>query len=92
MRDDGERDRRGEDPHAIREGAGEEEHAGGGAPRSPTEASLQALVGCVLCAFEVAGQEQGGDADPADEVAEPDLEERQIAAGGDPRDRDHGHR
>ena len=73
MRDDRERDRRGEDADAIGERAREQEDARRGAPRRPAEAMLQALVGSVLRALEIAGQEERGDADATDKVPERDL-------------------
>ncbi len=44
---------------------------------------LEPLVGGLLLATEVARQQPGGDADAADEVADGELEEGEIAAGPD---------
>ena len=89
VRDDRQRNRRGEDPDAIGQRAGHEEHGGRRAPRRGPEAALEPLVGGVLGALEVAREQQGGDADPSHQIPERDLEKREVAARGDPRDGDH---
>ena len=57
MRDDSQRNRRREDPDAVGERAREQEDAGGGATRRLPEAMLQTLVGRILRAFEIPGQQ-----------------------------------
>ena len=89
MRDDRERDRGGEDAHAVGERPCEQEHARRGAARRGPEAALQSLVRRLLRALEVAREEQGGDADPAHEVPEGELEEREVPPGRDARNGDH---
>ncbi len=90
--DEGNDDRRGKDAHAVGQGPGEEEDARGGTPGERPEATLQALVGRVLGALEISRQEQPRDADASDEVAEGELQEREIAARGEAWDRDHRQR
>jgi len=46
--------------------------------------------GGLLGALEIAGEEQRRDADPAHQVAEGELQERQVSPGGDAGDRDDG--
>ncbi len=83
MGDDGERDRGGEHAHAIGEGTGEQKHAGGGAARERPEATLQTLIGRVLGAIEIAGQQERGDGDPADQIPERHLEPGEVGARPD---------
>ncbi len=90
--DDREGDGGREHAHAVGQRPREQEDPGGHPPGPGPEAALQALVGGVLGPLEVAGQEQGRDADPTDQIAEADLQEGQVGARGDAGNRDHRQR
>src|SRR6266567_3631421 len=67
--DDGEGDRRREHPHAIGDGASEQEYSRRRASRGNAEAALEPLVGGILRSVEIARQQQVRDADAANQVA-----------------------
>src|SRR2546430_2351338 len=92
VHDDGERNRRREDAHAIRQGARYEEDTGCGTPGSPPKAPLEALVSGVLGSFEVSWEQKFCDADPTDQIAKSQLQEGKISARRETGDRDHGDR
>ena len=80
----------GEDADAFGGGAGEEEEAGGDFVERGAEAAVDELVGGEHLAVEVARQEEGGDDDAAEHVAEDDLQEAEVAGEGDAGDADDG--
>ena len=87
-----ERDGAGEDPDGVAQEAGDQEDERGEPPGADAEARLEPGVGGLLLAPEVAGEEPARHADAADEVAEGELEKRQVAAGADARDGDDRER
>ena len=76
----------------VAERAVEEEDRGGHRAHGAAEALLQQLVGRVDLAAEVGGDEEDGDEQPPDDVADHELEERPVAAVGGAGGADEGER
>jgi hypothetical protein len=80
----------GKYPDRVAQKSGDQED-GRGEPASPhPEPGLEPGVGGLLVTPEISGQEEAGYGDPADEIAEGELQECQVAAGADARNRDDG--
>ena len=69
-------------PYAVAERAVEQEDRGRDRAHGAAEPLLQQLVGREDLAAEVGGDEEDGDEQPPDDVAEHELEERPIPAVG----------
>ena len=82
----------GEDADAFGCGAGEQKEAGGDFVERVAEAAVDELVGGEHLALEVVGQEESGDDDAAEHVADDDLEEAEVAGEGEAGRADDGER
>jgi hypothetical protein len=82
----------GEDADAFGGGAGEQEEAGGDFVERLAEAAIDELIGGEHLALEVLGQEEHGDDDAAEHVADDDLQEAEVAGEGEAGRADDGER
>ena len=80
----------GEDADAFGCGAREQEEAGGDFVERAAEAAVDELVGGEHLAVEVFRQEEHGDDDAAEHVADDDLQEAEVAGEGEAGDADDG--
>ena len=80
----------GEDPDAFGSGSGEEEEAGGHLVQRVAEAPVDELVGGEHLSLEVFGQEDDGNDDATDHVADDELEEAEISTEGQAGNGDDG--
>ena len=84
--------RRQEEPEAVAERAGDQEEERGRRPGRSPEPILQQLIGGEDLPAEIGRQEDGGDHDPPEDVAESQLQEREIAPVGHAGDAQEGRR
>ena len=80
----------GEDAHPFSCGASEKEEAGGDFVEGVSEAPVDELISGEHLALKVAGQEECGDYDASEHVADDDLEKSEVACEGHAGDADDG--
>ena len=87
---DADHDGDGEDADAFGCGAGEQEEARGDLVERVAEAAVDELIGGQHLALEVFWQEERGDDDAAEHVADDDLQEAEVAGEGEAGRADDG--
>jgi hypothetical protein len=76
----GQHERRGEDADALGERAHDQEQPGGNSARDRTEAALEQRVGREQLAAEIRRQQQAGDDEAANDIADEDLQVRERSS------------